>query len=71
MKVKKEQTAVPARLTADQLRRLYERLEDEATPYALRVSKGEKHLKPVTIYCDADSVAYFKNILEHEIQTEI
>lgn len=67
MKDKEELTAVPAQLTGDQLRKLYERLEDEATPYALRVSKGEKHLKSVTIYCDADSVAYFKNIFEHEI----
>lgn len=67
MKDKEELTAVPAQLTDEQLRKLYERLEDEATPYALRVSKGEKHLKPVTIYCDAENVAYFQNIIDHEI----
>lgn len=59
--------SITANIPAKQLQQLYELLSDEATPYTLRVSKGEKHLKPVTIYCDADSVAYFKNILEHEI----
>ena len=67
MKDKEKLTAVQAQLTGEQLRKLYERLEDEATPYALRVNKGEKHLKPITIYCDAKNAAHFKNILEHEI----
>lgn len=49
------------------LHRLYDRLDDEATPYALRVGKGENHLKAITIYCDGKDVDYFTNILNNEI----
>lgn len=53
---------ISAELEADQLRRIYDRLEDEATPHAVRVRKGEQH-KEIIIYCDANSVAYFNAII--------
>lgn len=34
-------SSIPAQVTSEQLHRLYDRLDDEATPYALRVGKGE------------------------------
>lgn len=46
---------------------MFDRLDDEATPYALRVGKGENHLKAITIYCDGKDVDYFTNILNNEI----
>lgn len=60
-------SSIPAQVTSEQLHRLYDRLDDEVTPYALRVGKGENHLKAITIYCDAENVAYFQNIIDHEI----
>ena len=59
--------AVPSQLTPGQLLRLYDRLDGEATPYALRVGMGESHLKAVTIYCDGKDADYFTNILNNEI----
>lgn len=63
----KELKNISAYISAGQLRRLYERLDDEARPYALRVGKGKNHLKEVTIYCDDMNVDYFTNILKNEI----
>ena len=63
--------SITANIPAKQLQQLYELLSDEVTPYALRVGKGENHHREITLYCDAENVAYFKNILEHEIQAEI
>lgn len=60
-------SSIPAQITSEQLHRLYDRLDDEATPYALRVGKGENHLKAITIYCDGKDVDYFTNILKNEI----
>lgn len=60
-------SSIPAQVTSEQLHRLYDRLDDEATPYALRVSKGENHFKAITIYCDDKNVDYFTNILKNEI----
>lgn len=67
MDYNKELNGISALVTSEQLRRLYGRLEDEATPYALRVSKGENHFKAITIYCDDEDVDYFTNILKNEI----
>lgn len=60
-------SSIPAQVTSEQLHRLYDRLDDEATPYTLRVGKGENHLKVITIYCDGKDVDYFTNILNNEI----
>ena len=58
---------ISADISAEQLHRLYDRLEDEAKPYALRVgASAEKH-RAVTIYCDDENAAYFQNIIDHEI----
>lgn len=63
----KELKSIATQITAEQLRRLYDRLDDEATPYALRVGKGNNHLKAITIYCDDKDMEYFINILNNEI----
>lgn len=59
--------STPASITAEQLHRLYDRLENEATPYARRVGKSQEKHRAVTIYCDAENVAYFQNMIDHEI----
>lgn len=58
---------ISADISAEQLHRLYDRLEDEAKPYALRVGASQEKHRAVTIYCDAKNVAYFQNIIDHEI----
>lgn len=63
----KDLKSISADISAEQLHRLYDRLEDEARPYALRVGTSQEKHRTVTIYCDAENVVYFKNILEHEI----
>lgn len=67
----KDLKSISADISAEQQHRLYDRLDGEATPYALRVGKGENHLKAITIYCDGKDVEYFTNILKNEIQAEI
>lgn len=64
-------TSISASMTAKQLRRLYELLDDEATPWGLRAGRGENLRVEITLYCDADNAAYFKNMLKNEIQAEI
>lgn len=59
--------SIPASITAEQLHRLYDRLDDEAKPYTLRVGTSQEKHRAVTIYCDAENVAYFQNIIDHEI----
>lgn len=54
--------SVSAELPAGQLRKVYDRLADEATPHAVRVRKGDTG-KQITIYCDDKDVAYFKAII--------
>lgn len=53
------------------MQKIYLRLEDEATPHAVRVSKCRPYIKRVTIYCDAENVAYFNTIVADENKTEI
>lgn len=71
MKDSEKLSTISARITTGQLCRLYDRLDDEATPYALRVGKGENHQRAVTIFCEEKKVGYFTNILNYEIQLEI
>lgn len=59
--------SISADISAEQLHRLYDRLEDEAKPYALRVGTSREKHRAVTIYCDAENVAYFQNMIDHEI----
>lgn len=50
-------------LNADQVRRLYERLWDETTPHAVRVSRSFQGIMKVTIYCQYKN--YFNQILNN------
>lgn len=62
---------VTAEIPTKQMQNIYLRLEDEARPYAMRVSKCRLHTKQVTIYCDAENVAHFNMIVADENKTEI
>ena len=53
--------AVTAYLTADQVRRLYERLWDETTPHTVRVARSFQGIMKATIYCNYRN--YFRQIL--------
>lgn len=64
----KDLKSMSADLSEEQLRRLYDRLEDEAKPYALRVGVSKEKRRAATICCDAENAAYFQNIIDHEIQ---
>ena len=64
----KDLKSISANLSAEQLRRLYDRLEDEAKPYALRVGVSKEKRRAATICCDAENVVYFQNMIGHEIQ---
>lgn len=63
----KDLKSISADISAEQLHRLYDRLDDEAKPYALRVGTSQEKHRAVTIYSDAENVAYFQNIIDHEI----
>lgn len=62
---------VTAEVPAEFMQKIYLRLEDEATPHAVRVSKCRPYVKRVTIYCDAKDVAYFNTVVSNENKTEI
>lgn len=64
-------SCVTAEVPAEQMQKIYLRLEDEATPHAMRVSKCRPYIKRITIYCDAKDVAYFNTIVANENKTEI
>lgn len=55
---------VTAEVPAEQMQKIYLRLEDEAKPHAMRVSQCRPVVKRVTIYCDAKDVAYFNAIIQ-------
>lgn len=59
MNEKEFDSKIVTEISADTLRKLYDRLDDEATPHAVRVCKAAPCVKRVTIYCDAENVAYF------------
>lgn len=63
MKRKEFNNSVSAEIATAQLRGIYDRLEDEATPHAIRIRKGGPHKKQITIYCDDKDVAYFNTII--------
>lgn len=64
-------SSITAEVPAERMQKIYMRLEDEATPHAMRVSKCRPRTKRVTIYCDAENVAYFNTIVVNENKTEI
>lgn len=63
--------SVSAEVPAKLMEKLYLHLEDEARPHAMRVSKCRPFVKRVTIYCDAENVAYFNTIVANENKAEI
>lgn len=64
-------SCVTAEVTAEQMQKIYLRLEDEAIPHAVRISKSRPRIKRVTIYCDAKDIAHFKVIVSNENKTKI
>ena len=63
--------SVAAEIPAKLMENLFRRLEDEARPHAMRVRKCRPFVKRVTIYCDAENVAYFNTIVANENKAEI
>ena len=54
---------VTAYLTAELVRRLYERLWDETTPHAVRVTRSFQGIMKVTIYSQYKN--YFRQIINN------
>ena len=47
------------------LQSIYKRLDDEAIPHAIRVSKCQNNIRRITIFCDPANINYFiKKILK-------
>ncbi len=64
-------SSITAEVPAERMQKIYMRLEDEATPHAMRVSKCRPRTRRITIYCDAKDAAYFNGIVANENKTEI
>lgn len=57
-------TTIKAELPAASIGKLYARLNDEATPYALRVKKGSRAgVREIVINCQITAARYFERIL--------
>lgn len=54
---------ISAEIATKKLRGILDRLEDEATPYELRVGRAAPGVKLVTIQCDRENAEYFNNLL--------
>ncbi len=66
MNEKGELRCIRAYLQARQLERLYETLSEEETAYELVVKKSQNHHRAVALYCEADRVGYFKQLMLYE-----
>lgn len=55
--------SVQAEIEAAKLREVYDRLDDEATPYEMGVKRVAKGIRLVTISCDESDKDYFRNLL--------
>ena len=55
--------SVQAEIEAAKLRELYDRLDDEVTPYEMEVKRVAKGIRLVTISCDESSKDYFSTLL--------
>ena len=55
--------SVQAEIEAAKLRELYDRLDDEATPYEMEVKRMAKGIRLVTIACDESNKDYFSTLL--------
>ena len=63
MKAKAFNNSVQAEIEAAKLREVYDRLEEEATPYEMGVKRVAKGIRLVTISCDESDKDYFRNLL--------
>ena len=55
--------SVQAEIEAARLRELYDRLDNEITPYAMVIKKVAKSIRLVTICCDESNTDYFSTLL--------
>ena len=55
--------SVQAEIEAAKLRELYDRLDDEATPYEMVAKKVATGIRLVTISCDESNKDYFSTLL--------
>ena len=55
--------SVQAEIEAARLRELYDRLENEETPYVMAVKKVAKGTRLITICCDESNKDYFSTLL--------
>ena len=57
--------SIRAEVPAAAIGKLYARLDNEVTPYALRVKKGTRSgVREVVIYCQITAVEYFNKIIK-------
>ena len=63
MKDKAFNNSVQAEIEAAKLRELYDRLDDEATPYEMEVKRVAKGIRLVTISCGESNKDYFRTLL--------
>ena len=63
MKDRAFNNSVQAEIEAAKLRELYDRLDDETTPYAMEIKKVAKSIRLVTISCDESNKDYFRTLL--------
>ena len=63
MKEKAFNNSVQAEIEAAKLRELYDRLDDEVTPYEMEVKRVAKGIRLVTISCDESNKDYFSTLL--------
>lgn len=58
-------TTIKAEVPAAAIGKLYSRLDDEATPHALRVKKGTRAgVREIVIYCQITAIDYFNMIIK-------
>lgn len=55
--------SVQAEIEAAKLRELYDRLDDEITPYEMGVKKVATGIRLVTISCDESNKDYYNTLL--------
>ena len=55
--------SVQAEIEAARLRELYDRLDNEETPYAMVIKKVATGIRLVTISCDESNKDYFSTLL--------
>lgn len=60
---KQKKASVSVEVMPDELRRIYDHLENEAVPFEARVKNVGKGVRQFTIVADADNIGHFKSIL--------